>query len=202
MSGLVLPTALLSVGLVVAWMTMDRLHSGTRGLLVLRLALGLVLVLAGFGILVVFNLHLDSVVNSLVVVGLTLAGVSLVLGPWLWSSAGEMVEERRRRIRSEERTEMAVHLHDSVLQTLSLIQRNAADPAQTAALARRQERELRGGSSASRPRTGRARFAGRWRRWRPRSRMAIAYLSRSWWSEIERWTSAPMRCWRRPGRRW
>jgi signal transduction histidine kinase len=55
----------------------------------------------------------------------------------------ELTDERRERIRSEERAEMAAHLHDSVLQTLVLIQRKADHPRELAALARRQERELR-----------------------------------------------------------
>jgi signal transduction histidine kinase/phage shock protein PspC (stress-responsive transcriptional regulator) len=73
----------------------------------------------------------------------TIVGVALVLGPWLTRAAQEVAEERRQRIRSEEREAMAAHLHDSVLQTLALIQRSADDPRRTVTLARRQERELR-----------------------------------------------------------
>jgi signal transduction histidine kinase len=73
----------------------------------------------------------------------TVVGVALVLGPWIARAAQEAAEERRQRIRSEERAEMAAHLHDSVLQTLALIQRSAGDPRRTVTLARRQERELR-----------------------------------------------------------
>jgi signal transduction histidine kinase len=57
--------------------------------------------------------------------------------------------ERAERIRSQERAEMAAHLHDSVLQTLALMQKRADDPREVAALARRQERELRGWLSGS-----------------------------------------------------
>ena len=67
----------------------------------------------------------------------------LVLGPWLWRLAPEREAERSARIRTQERAEMAARVHDSVLQTLALIQREAGDPRRVATLARRQERELR-----------------------------------------------------------
>src|SRR5918995_5683208 len=72
------------------------------------------------------------------------AGLLLVVGPWLWRTAQERDAERTRRIRSEERAEVAARVHDSVLQTLALVQREADDPKRVAQLARRQERELRG----------------------------------------------------------
>jgi signal transduction histidine kinase len=68
----------------------------------------------------------------------------LILGPWLWQLAVERDAERAARIRTEERAEMAARVHDSVLQTLALIQRHATEPRRVGALARRQERELRG----------------------------------------------------------
>jgi signal transduction histidine kinase len=71
-------------------------------------------------------------------------GLLLVIGPWLWRTAQERDAERTRRIRSEERAEVAARVHDSVLQTLALVQREADDPKRVAQLARRQERELRG----------------------------------------------------------
>lgn len=73
----------------------------------------------------------------------TIVGVSLVLGPWLARVAQTASEERRERIRVQEREAMAAHLHDSVLQTLALIQRSADDPRRTVTIARQQERELR-----------------------------------------------------------
>jgi len=54
-----------------------------------------------------------------------------------------LAREQAERVRAEERAEMAAHLHDSVLQTLALIQRNSANESEVASLARRQERELR-----------------------------------------------------------
>jgi signal transduction histidine kinase len=67
----------------------------------------------------------------------------LVLGPWAWRLALERDAERTGRIRQQERAEMAARVHDSVLQTLALVQREAGDPRRVATLARRQERELR-----------------------------------------------------------
>ena len=75
--------------------------------------------------------------------GAILGGVLLVVGPWLWQLARERDAERTARIRSEERADVAARVHDSVLQTLALIQRHAEEPRRVASLARRQERELR-----------------------------------------------------------
>jgi signal transduction histidine kinase/phage shock protein PspC (stress-responsive transcriptional regulator) len=72
----------------------------------------------------------------------TTAGLLLIFGPWLYRLATQVTLERRERIRSEERSALAAHLHDSVLQTLALIQR-ADNPHRMAHLARTQERELR-----------------------------------------------------------
>jgi signal transduction histidine kinase/phage shock protein PspC (stress-responsive transcriptional regulator) len=71
------------------------------------------------------------------------AGFALVLAPWWLRLGRDLASERRERARAEERAEMAAHLHDSVLQTLALIQRSAADPHQVQRLARAQERQLR-----------------------------------------------------------
>jgi signal transduction histidine kinase len=78
---------------------------------------------------------------------LAVIAVVIVLGaifaPWIVRLVRSLTEERAQRIRSQERAEMAAHLHDSVLQTLALVQRRSTDPQEVAALARRQERELR-----------------------------------------------------------
>ena len=75
---------------------------------------------------------------------LVVAAILLLLGPWWVRIARDLVTERQARIRAEERADMAARVHDSVLQTLALIQRRADDPQQVVQLARAQERELRG----------------------------------------------------------
>jgi signal transduction histidine kinase/phage shock protein PspC (stress-responsive transcriptional regulator) len=81
----------------------------------------------------------DAALTSVVVV----VAVALILAPFLWRLGRNLATERAERIRSQERAEVAAHLHDSVLQTLTLMQKRAADPREVSALARRQERELR-----------------------------------------------------------
>src|SRR5918911_2754641 len=83
--------------------------------------------------------------------GAVAGALLLVAGPWLWRLALERDAERAARIRTEERADVAARVHDSVLQTLALIQRHAREPRRVASLARRQERELRGWLYADRP---------------------------------------------------
>ena len=85
-----------------------------------------------------------GVARDVVVAGvLGVAGLALMVGPWLFRLTGDLSEERAARVRSQERADMAAHLHDSVLQTLALIQKHAADGKTVATLARAQERDLR-----------------------------------------------------------
>jgi signal transduction histidine kinase len=81
-----------------------------------------------------------NVVLSVLVVAVVLA---VIFGPWIVRLARSLAEERAERIRTQERAEISAHLHDSVLQTLALVQQRSGDPKAVEALARRQERELR-----------------------------------------------------------
>ena len=74
---------------------------------------------------------------------LVIAAIVLLLGPWWLRIARDLVLERQARVRAEERADIAARVHDSVLQTLALIQRRADDPQKVVQLARLQERELR-----------------------------------------------------------
>lgn len=92
-------------------------------------------------------LHRFEVMHSLGrafgAVAIIAAIVGMLIVPWFMRLARSLSFERAGRIREQERAEVAAHLHDSVLQTLALIQKRAGDPREVAGLARRQERELR-----------------------------------------------------------
>jgi len=89
--------------------------------------------------------------STLLAPGAVAGALLLIAGPWVWRLAVERDAERTGRIRSEERSDVAARVHDSVLQTLALVQRHADDPRRVASLARRQERELRGWLYADQP---------------------------------------------------
>lgn len=110
-----------------------------------RVAVGVVLVGSGLGALAAGSVSARGLLTLLAAVALAVAGSALVFGPYFRRVLGDLDDERRERIRSEERAEVAAHLHDSVLQTLALIQRGATQgrPHEVVQLARRQERELR-----------------------------------------------------------
>jgi signal transduction histidine kinase/phage shock protein PspC (stress-responsive transcriptional regulator) len=152
--GVVWPVALVALGSSIIWSRNDnqawnRLASAAtnaeapgRSALV-RLATGGVLVVAGVALLLVGS---DAIMSSgggaIIAVVITGLGVGLILGPWMVRQTQQLTQERRERIRSQERAEVAAHLHDSVLQTLAMIQRSDS-PRRMVSLARSQERELR-----------------------------------------------------------
>jgi signal transduction histidine kinase len=109
----------------------------------IRIVVGTLLVAGAVAGFVAANEAFAAAQDLLVAVVAAIAGVALLFGPWLWRVLDQLGTERRARIRQEERAEVAAHLHDSVLQTLALIQRSSDQPRRMVALARRQERELR-----------------------------------------------------------
>jgi signal transduction histidine kinase len=129
-----------AVGFGLVWTRTDEEYR-TRGLL-LRAAGGGLLLVVGLGLLFASGGLLSTIGGLGIAVLATSVGVALLLGPWILRLWRDLGMERRERIRSEERSEIAAHLHDSVLQTLALIQR-ADSPGRARTLARRQERELR-----------------------------------------------------------
>src|SRR5919197_2889818 len=126
----------------------------TRAAVVSRSGLGIALVIAA-GFVFLEATGSLSAARDVVLAALVVAIVlGLIFAPWIVRLARSLSEERASRIRSQERAEMAAHLHDSVLQTLALVQQRAEDPRAVAALARRQERELRAWLSRRAPAAG------------------------------------------------
>ena len=154
---LVWPLVISVVGLVLIWrnspaseqatmrhlveplvgLTSDRSRPGIG----MRLAVAGVSLIAGVSILA--SVHGRLNLWPLVGVALVIGAIAVVLGPWWLRIARDLVAERRARIRAEERADMAARVHDSVLQTLALIQKSADQPQRVTQLARAQERELR-----------------------------------------------------------
>jgi signal transduction histidine kinase len=153
---IVWPIALAAAGSAVIWARGDdrdrrrallpgnpieALFTGRVGLI--RILVGGLLVASGLGLgFANTGASLAAAGDALLGVAITLVGLGLIFGPWATRLVSQLAEERRGRIRSEARAEMAAHLHDSVLHTLALIQRADASP-EVVGLARRQERELR-----------------------------------------------------------
>ncbi|MFE9107242.1 ATP-binding protein [Actinomadura geliboluensis] len=109
----------------------------------LRSLLGLLLVVGGIGGVVVQNVEAAQARSVIVAMLIILTGVAVIVTPWVVRLWQDLDAERHERIRSQERAELAAHIHDSVLHTLTLIQRNAHDTREVQRLARSQERTLR-----------------------------------------------------------
>jgi signal transduction histidine kinase len=120
----------------------DFAEGGIRSRLIWRVAAGVVLLVAGLSVLLPLA-HYRQELRPVAGLVLIIAGFAIFLGPWWLAIARDLVIERQARARAEERADMAARVHDSVLQTLALIQRRADDPQQVTSLARAQERELR-----------------------------------------------------------
>jgi signal transduction histidine kinase/phage shock protein PspC (stress-responsive transcriptional regulator) len=151
------PLLIVGVGAAVVWRQADdsrRAHwaaATRRGRLLplLRSAAGAGLVCAGVGAFVVVRgtTHADGSADNLGIMlqasVAVVVGIALLAGPYVVRMVQDLSEERTLRIRAQERAEVAAHVHDSVLHTLTLIQRNAENAREVARLARAQERELR-----------------------------------------------------------
>jgi signal transduction histidine kinase len=109
----------------------------------LRVGAGFSLILGAMALFAVRHGHVRQVADVMVSAALGGMGLAIILGPWVWRLTSDLTAERAERVRTQERADLAAHLHDSVLQTLALIQKNAADGPAVARLARSQERDLR-----------------------------------------------------------
>ncbi len=108
-----------------------------------QVALGVALIVAGVTVFLVSAPSVESPGAGILSMAAIAVGLALVFGPWWWRLTRDLGVEHQERIRSQERAEVAAHIHDSVLQTLALIQRNSSDSRKVSTLARSQERELR-----------------------------------------------------------
>lgn len=156
------PVLIVIAGAVLAWSQLD---AAQRGRLlkqaggrtpwsIVRICGGLALVVVGVLLLVGQDSTPQIMATAVIAALAVLAGAGLVLAPWGLRLINDLGEERAARERSEERADIAAHLHDSVLQTLSMIQRVSTSPADVARLARTQERELRQWLYEDSPATG------------------------------------------------
>jgi signal transduction histidine kinase len=108
-----------------------------------RVLVGLGLVLLGLVAVIGPQLDLATAGRSMAAAGAVVAGLVLIALPWISTWIRGLEAERYAAVRAEERAAMAARVHDSVLQTLTLIQRRADDPAEVTRLARAEERALR-----------------------------------------------------------
>ncbi|MFI6397824.1 PspC domain-containing protein [Rhodococcus coprophilus] len=150
-ASVITPVLVVAVGAALVWREFDA--EGPRSVFGLpakptvlawaRVLGGLTLVVTGLGVIVLAQVDVAALRSSLLAVVVTLIGAALLSVP-IWIRMWRALEsERAARVRNEERDEIASHLHDSVLQTLALIQKQAADQQEVLRLARSQERELR-----------------------------------------------------------
>lgn len=155
-SGVILPVIIAVVGAALVWRHADESQRDAWALAAGRAAertaergrwrvvLGVGLVLLAVVALVATRTSPAQAAQGLSIALLIVGGIVLVAFPWLYRSWLEQRAQRRALIREQERAEVAAHVHDSVLQTLTLIQRSASDPAEVVRLARAEERALRG----------------------------------------------------------
>ena len=148
------PLGIALVGAGVVWREADasqrtRWRSGAGVLFgggrmaLLRVLAGIALVTSGIMVFLLNQDNLGQLRFALLAAAATLVGVAVLTVPWWLRLMRALGEERRARIRTEERAEIAAHLHDSVLQTLALIQQQSDSAREVRRLARGQERELR-----------------------------------------------------------
>jgi signal transduction histidine kinase/phage shock protein PspC (stress-responsive transcriptional regulator) len=138
----------------------DDLRALGRGAAVVsRVGLGIALVITAGLVFLQATDSLSAARDVVLAVVVVVVVIAVIFAPWILRLVRSLSEERAERIRSQERAEMAAHLHDSVLQTLALMQQRSSDPREVAGLARRQERELRAWLSG-RPTSASSRMLG------------------------------------------
>lgn len=148
-----IPVIVFALGLVLVWSPLDSvtLEDARRPKLSglfgrdawLRLVVGLAMTIGALWWFATWEFTDDAVRRAIIVPLVVLGALALVLAPWWLRLIRQVGVERQERVREFERAEIAAHLHDSVLQTLTLIRAKANDPDAVTRLARAQERDLR-----------------------------------------------------------
>ncbi|SNS56330.1 phage shock protein C (PspC) family protein [Micrococcales bacterium KH10] len=146
-----LPALVILTGALLTWSQLDERRRGkilaeTGGRTpwsTVRMVGGVVLVVVGVLVFVGRGTDTATAISAAVAAIAVLTGVAIVLAPWWLRLIKDLAQERAMRERADERAEIAAHLHDSVLQTLAMIQRSSTDSVTVSRLARTQERELR-----------------------------------------------------------
>ena len=110
---------------------------------VLTLLVGVALLAVVVGVTVGSIPDVGDLARTLWAIALSVVALLVLAAPWLVRFRRSLALARELKLVSDARADMAAHLHDSVLQTLALIQRQADQPREVVRLARRQERELR-----------------------------------------------------------
>jgi signal transduction histidine kinase len=157
--GLLWPVAAAAAGAAILWRQADESDrmrwrsltargtwaaSGSRTRNVLRIASGTLLVIIGMSAFLAAHLALPQARRAILPVVVVVVGLVFVVGPWMLRALGQLNAERTARIREQERVELAGRVHDSMLQTLTLIEQRVHEPDEVLRLVRHSERELRG----------------------------------------------------------
>ena len=142
--GIMVPAAAIALGISIVWSLGGRARPTISGSVVrvVRVSAGIVLLGAGVASLASRTGGLAGVGASAGAIAVVIGGLAVFAAPVLGRLVRRLDDERAARIREDERATLAAHLHDSVLQSLVLMQRTS-DPRRMATIARRQERELR-----------------------------------------------------------
>ena len=159
-AGAALPALIVAVGAGLAWSQLDAVtgaHSAgeprDRWALA-RLAAGLVVVATGILMWLASDIPPRAMLTGGLTGGALVLGIATILAPFWLRTSRDLAATRAAEARAAERADIAAHLHDSVLQTLTLIRKRASEPETVARLARSQERELRAWLYTDRPEAG------------------------------------------------
>ncbi len=145
---LVLAPAVILSGVILAWSQIDRTQAegadpAHRSAALWQVGIGAGLVMVAVLVIAGGLVGTGQLITGIIVGAMLLGGLALVLAPWFIRLYRTSQVERERAAAEAERADIAAHLHDSVLQTLAMIQKQKADPAAVGRLARGQERQLR-----------------------------------------------------------